>query len=194
MKTANILKGSLLAILASVLSSAALADTTPSNLPVVNSHLQTVDATIAAIDPATRSVTLNGPNGLVTVQVGKQAKNFDTLKVGDKVIVSYYQGLAARMKPGDAAKAAAPVGAEFASPAGPGKVGGTAGVSVTTNVTIQAIDLPTNTVSFKRSDGSIHVIEVKTAKMKKFIRTLKPGDVVEVTYTESVAISVKPAA
>jgi translation initiation factor IF-1 len=194
MKTANILKGSLLALLASVLSSAVLADTTTSNLPVVNSHLQTVDATIAAIDPASRSVTLNGPNGLVTVQVGKQAKNFDQLKVGDKVTVSYYQGLAARMKPGDAAKAAAPVGAEFASPAGPGKIGGTTGVSVTTNVTIQAIDLPTNTVSFKRSDGSIHVIEVKTAKMKKFIRTLKPGDVVEVTYTESIAIDVKPAA
>jgi tRNA(Ile2) C34 agmatinyltransferase TiaS len=193
MKTANILKGSLLAILASVLSSVALADTA-SNLPVVNSHLQTVDATIAAIDPATRSVTLNGPNGLVTVQVGKQAKNFDTLKVGDKVTVSYYQGLAARMKPGDAAKAAAPVGAEFASAAGPGKVGGTAGVSVTANVTIQAIDLPTNTVAFKRSDGSIHVIEVKTATMKKFIRTLKPGDLVEVTYTESIAIAVKPAA
>lgn len=193
MKTANILKGSLLAILASVLSSVALADTTP-NEPVVNSRLQTVDATIAAIDPASRSVTLNGPNGLVTVQVGKQAKNFDTLKVGDKVTVSYYQGLAARMKPGDAAKAAAPVGSEFVSPAGPGKVGGTAGVSVTTNVTIQAIDLPSNTVSFKRSDGSVHVIAVNTAKMKKFIRTLKPGDVVEVTYTESIAIDVKPAA
>jgi TusA-related sulfurtransferase len=30
--------------------------------------------------------------------------------------------------------------------------------------------------------------------MKKFIRTLKPGDTVDVTYTESVAVSVIPAA
>ena len=30
--------------------------------------------------------------------------------------------------------------------------------------------------------------------MKKFIKTLKPGDAVEVTYTESIAIDVQPAA
>jgi hypothetical protein len=30
-------------------------------------------------------------------------------------------------------------------------------------------------------------------KMKQFIKTLKPGDAVEVTYTESLAIDVEPA-
>jgi len=48
--------------------------------------------------------------------------------------------------------------------------------------------------TFKRADGSVHAVEVKNAKMKEFIKTLKPGDAVEVTYTESIAIDVQPAA
>jgi hypothetical protein len=190
MKNWNIIKWALPALAAVLFSAGAMA-LDPSG-PVVSSNLQKVTATIKAIDTPSRTVTLDGPNGLVTVQVGKQAKRFDQLKVGDKVTVSYYQGLAAQMKHGDAAKAAAPVGSEFGSmnKNSPGAMGG---VSVTTTVIIQAVDLPTNTVSFKRADGSVHAIEVQNPKMKTFIKTLKPGDAVEVTYTESIAIDVQPA-
>lgn len=190
MKNWNILKWALPALAAALFSAGAMA-LDPSG-PVVSSHLQKVTATIRAIDTPSRTVTLDGPNGLVTVQVGEQAKRFSELKVGDKVVVSYYQGLAAQMKHGDAAKAAAPVGSEFAS-ANKSSPGGMGGVSVTTTVIIQAVDAATNTVSFKRADGSVHVIEVKNSKMKEFIKTLKPGDAVEVTYTESLAIDVQPA-
>jgi hypothetical protein len=48
-------------------------------------------------------------------------------------------------------------------------------------------------VAFQQADGSQHIIEVKSDNMKAFIKTLKPGDTVDVTYTESVAISVAPA-
>jgi len=74
------------------------------------------------------------------------------------------------------------------------KPGGGIGASITTTVTIQAIDTHTNIVTFKRSDGSVHVIAVKSPNMVQFIRTLKPGDQVDVTYTESLAINVVPAA
>jgi hypothetical protein len=49
-------------------------------------------------------------------------------------------------------------------------------------------------VTFKRSDGTVHVIAVKSPNMVEFIHTLKPGDQVDVTYTESLAINVVPAA
>ena len=190
MKNWNVLKWALPALAAVLFSAGAMA--LDPNGPVVSSHLQKVTATIKAIDTPSRTVTLDGPNGLVTVQVGEQAKRFSQLKVGDKVTVSYYQGLAAQMKPGDAAKAAEPVGSAFGS-ANKSSPGGMGGVSVTTTVIIQAVDLPTNTVSFKRADGSVHAIEVQNPKMKTFIKTLKPGDAVEVTYTESIAIDVQPA-
>jgi hypothetical protein len=191
MKNWNIIKWALPALAAALFSAGAMALDEAG--PVVSSHLQKVTATIKAIDTPSRTVTLDGPNGLVTVEVGKQAKRFSELKVGDKVTVSYYQGLAAQMKHGDAAKATAPVGSEFAS-TNKSSPGGVGGVSVTTTVIIQAVDAATNTVSFKRADGSVHVIEVKNPKMKKFVKTLKPGDAVEVTYTESLAIDVQPAA
>ncbi len=189
MKNWNVLKWALPAAAALVATAAMALDTSG---PVVSSQLQKVTATIKAIDVPSRTVTLDGPHGLVTVEVGKQAKRFGELKVGDKVTVSYYQGLAAQMKRGDAAKAAAPVGSEFGSrtEGNPGAIGG---ASVTTTVLIQAVDTATNTVSFKRADGTVHVIEVMNPKMREFIKTLKPGDAVEVTYTESLAIDVAPA-
>jgi hypothetical protein len=67
------------------------------------------------------------------------------------------------------------------------------GSSVTVNVKILGINPSTNTVAFEDSDGQQHVIAVKSPNMREFIRTLKPGDHVDVTYTESVAISVVPS-
>jgi hypothetical protein len=73
------------------------------------------------------------------------------------------------------------------------KPAGGVGASSTETVKIQDINLPTNTVAFTRSDGSTHIIEAKSPEMQKFIRELKPGDTVQVTYTESVAVEVIPA-
>jgi hypothetical protein len=161
--------------------------------PVVKSEFQKVEATVEAVDPATREVSLRGPNGPVSVVVGPEVKNFDKVHVGDKLVVSYYQGIAAQMAKGDM-KATEPAASTFAYRAQGGKrPGGGAGASVTATVTIEAIDTGTNTVAFRRPDGSVHIIAVKSPNMVQFIRTLKPGDSVEVTYTESVAINVVPA-
>ena len=43
-------------------------------------------------------------------------------------------------------------------------------------------------------DGSVHIVGVKSPNMVQFMGTLKPGDSVEVTYTESIAVDVVPIA
>jgi len=161
--------------------------------PAVTSQLTQVQATIQSIYPAKRAVTLVGPQGAVTIFVGPEVKNFDQLHVGDKVNMSIYQGVAAQIAKGDM-KVSDPAAATFAyhNPAG-SKPGGGIGASVTVTVTIKAVDTAANTVSFQESDGSTHIIAVKSPNMREFIRTLKPGDSVNVTYTDSVAISVVPA-
>jgi hypothetical protein len=191
MKNTKILSWRLAALIALAMAAPAWAQQ-PTG-PVVNSTLQKVQATVAAIDPGSRTVTLKGPQGLVNVAVSPDVHNFDKLHVGDTVTVSYYQGIAAQIKKGGT-KVTAPAGAAFTTPAQNGaRPGGGVGESVTTMVTVLAVDPSTNSVSFKRSDGSVHVIAVQSPKMQNFVRTLKPGDVVEVTYTESVAIDVTPA-
>ena len=161
--------------------------------PVVRSELQTVEATVEAIDPATREVTLRGAKGPVSLIVGPEARNFDKVHVGDKVVVNYYQGIAAQMSKGGV-KATEPATSAFAYPAQGGKrPGGGVGASITATVTIEAVDPGTNTVAFRGQDGEVHTIAVKSPNMQQFIRTLKRGDLVDVTYTESVAIDVVPA-
>jgi hypothetical protein len=160
--------------------------------PVVHSQIRQAEATVQTIDPATREVSLRGPKGPFSVVAGPEVKNLDKVQVGDKVVVSYYAGVAAQMAKG-ATKATDPTASNFEMPSESGaRLGGGQGASVTTRVVIEDVDKDTNTVAFRRSDGSVHLIAVKSPKMQQFIRTLKRGDAVDVTYTESVAVNVVP--
>jgi hypothetical protein len=160
--------------------------------PAVTSQLSTLQATVQAVYPDKRSLTLVGPKGQPqTVFVGPDVK-LDRLHAGDKVNVSYYQGVAAQIAKGGT-KVSDPAPAQFAYKNANGTPGGGAGDSVTVTVTILGVDPGTNTVAFQQADGSQHVIAVKSPNMQKFIRTLKAGDKVDVTYTESIAVSVTPS-
>src|SRR5215467_8858262 len=62
------------------------------------SELTHASATVTAIDKSARIVTLQGEDGnKFSVTVPADLKNFDKLKVGDKVDVDYYEGLAVEM-------------------------------------------------------------------------------------------------
>jgi len=161
--------------------------------PAVTSELTTVQSTVQGVYPDKRSLTLVGEDGKQqTIFVGPDVK-LEKLHVGDKVNVSLYQGVAAQIVKG-ATKVSDPAASTFTYKNPAGKPGGGAGASVTVTVKILGIDPGTNTVAFQRADGSQHIIAVKSPNMQKFIRTLKVGDTVDVTYTESVAVSVIPAA
>ena len=63
----------------------------------VGGAVVTVDrATITAIDPATRMVTLQTPAGAtLSIHAGDEVRNFDQLKVGDRVVSRQTEALAA---------------------------------------------------------------------------------------------------
>lgn len=160
--------------------------------PAVTSQMNTVQATVQAVYPDKRSLTLVGPQGQQqTIFVGPDIK-LDKVHAGDKVKVSLYQGIAAQIAKGDK-KVSDPAAANFAYKNPGGKPGGGIGDSVTVTVKILGVDPGTNTVAFQQPDGSQHIIAVKSPNMQQFIRTLTVGDIVDVTYTESVAVSVIPA-
>ena len=161
--------------------------------PAVVSELNKVQATVQAVYPDKRSLTLVGPSGKPQTIFAGSDVQLDRLHAGDKVNVSYYEGVAAQIAKGDT-KLSDPAAADFAYKNPMGAMGGGAGSSVTATVKILGIDLGTNTVAFQDADGSQHVIKVKSPEMKKFIGTLQPGDVVDITYTDSVAVSVTPVA
>jgi hypothetical protein len=164
--------------------------------PMSRSETLHTTATVKTIDQATRTLVLKGDESGAEVEVvaGPDVRNLKQIKVGDRVLLTYVVGVAVALKPrGTPASAPAETTSEKRSAPGE-KPGGTMGRSVATTVTIESVDTSFNTVTFKRSDGTTRVVSVEDPEAQRFIRTLKPGDSVEIAYTEATAVSVEPAA
>ena len=74
--------------------------------PGVAGAAQTVKitATVTAINAASRTLTLKGPQGReVRLNVGPEVKNFAQLKVGDQVNAEYFEALTLELKKGSTA-------------------------------------------------------------------------------------------
>jgi hypothetical protein len=160
--------------------------------PFVKGETQQVSATVESIDLATRVVELRGPNGPMSVVAGPEVRNLPAVHVGDKVTLSYYLGLIANIN-----KSAASVASDKETASGwkaqaGAKPGGAVARVIISTVRIESVDTSSDTVTFRRADGGPRTVAVESADGKAFIRTLKPGDLVDVTYTEAVAVSVVP--
>jgi plastocyanin len=180
-------------VLAAILATTAYA-TPPDPLKVENA--ETLTATVAAIDQSKRLVTLKADNGNTqTIEVGPDVKNLAQVKAGDKVIVRYYEGLAAQLKKKGEAPPASQVESRSVAAAAPAgmKPAGLVGATVNSTVVIEAVDKTAQTVTFNNKDGTQHTVAVKKPEAQKFIAGLKKGDEVDITYTQALAISVEPA-
>jgi hypothetical protein len=150
-------------------------------------------ATVEAINLEKRLVTLKAEDGEVfTVEAGPEVRNLPQVEVGDMVVARYYRAVGARLS--TTATPDAPVidlagerAAEGERPAG------AIGTQATVPVTIVATRDEGKVVSFYGEDGLVRVLEVQTPAAQEFVRGLKEGDKVELTFTEALAISVEPA-
>jgi len=147
-----------------------------------------VTGKVVAIDKADRYVALQGPEGnVLVVEVGKAAKNFDQLALGDQVKLEYYEAVAiyvgAAGKPPEAKVAVVTATA----PKGMKPGGEVIEVSDVSGV-IQSMDTAKRTLTVKGPLGN--VIPLKIDKSAKAFDQLKVGDSIHVRYTEAVAITV----
>jgi hypothetical protein len=150
-----------------------------------------LSATVAAIDKATRAVTLKGPKGNeFTVTAGPDVKNFDQIKVGDQVTLEYFEALSLQLKKGGGLPVAKTV-QEGAAGAKPGeRPAGAVGRQVTVVADVVDVNPATQVVTLK---GPQRTVELKVRDPEQF-KLVKKGDQIEATYTEAVAIAVTPAA
>lgn len=155
------------------------------------SRTKMVTAEVIAIDLATRTVTLKGPGGNeFPVHADKRVKNLPQVKVGDKVDVSYQESLVWNVKKAADGKPGVSVQSETES-AKPGSK--PAGVTITQmkmTATIEAIDLANGTVTLKGPQGNSRTIK---ARDPKNLQRVQVGDLVDITYTEALAVKVRPS-
>ena len=151
----------------------------------------TANATVDKIDAATRTVTLKLPSGeMRTLVAGDEVRNFDQIKVGDKLKVKYVEALTLELKKdGKAVVGRTETGALDRSAPGQ-KPGGVARREITVVADVINVDEKAKKVTVKGAKGQMD-LNVRDPEQLKLI---KKGDQVQATYTEALAIAMEPAA
>jgi hypothetical protein len=166
---------------------------TPAPLTAERSILASVTAQVEAIDHAKREVTLKGPLGnVVTFVVDERVKRLNEVKVGDEVTADYYVSLAAELRAPTEEEKKTPltiIAGGARAPKGTSPAGGVVRAFKVV-ATVIGLDLPTQSVTLQGplgNSGSIRAENVENLKQ------LRLGDMVIVTYTEALAISLHKA-
>lgn len=155
---------------------------------VVVTQISEISATVSEIDYKERTVTLQGPERSVTLQVDESAKNFDQVKVGDQVKVEFLESVALFVKKSEGGPPAVKSGtAVTVAPLGEKPAIGAVDTVVVT-AEIQAIDHAQRTVTLKNPDGQVRTFKVGPDVEE--LEAVKVGDKVVVQYTVAVAVSV----
>ncbi len=190
------MRNSLLAVAGAVFAIFALAACQSSSPP---SPMETIEdtieasATVESVDILNRLMTIKTESGdLVTLEIGPEVQNLVQVRQGDLVVVRYREAIGARIS-NDAA--GQPVSIDIDTDRARLGQRPSARASATTNVpvTIHSVDTRTNLVTFSGSDGLVRSITVETPQGREFIKQLKKGDTVVLSFTEALAVSVEPA-
>jgi hypothetical protein len=160
--------------------------------PVVSHKTKQATGTIQAVSQSDRHVVVQMEGGSpIVLEAGDAVRNFDQVRPGDRVVVSYQEGWIAEVKPpGEGKHDVATASARAPEGERPGAV---AGKTITTTVKVRSVDPSLNAVTFERPDGVVRKLSVADPKAQEFIRKLNPGDEVQVTYAEATAVSIQPA-
>jgi Cu/Ag efflux protein CusF len=159
-----------------------------SGQPVKRESAVTATATIQAIDSATRSITLRNENGDEdTFTAGPEVKRFNELKVGDKVRLTYYESIVFELRKPDAKSN------EAADALAAGRTkhvpGGAIATQQTRTVTVKAVDPNVPSITVVTQDGRTVTRKIED---KKAIEGVKPGDRIDITYTQAVIVNAEP--
>ena len=126
----------------------------------------------------------------VTLPVRDKSK-LDTINVGDTVIATYVEAVAFQVRKAGSGAPSASVKEERTT-SKPGETpAGAFAREVTVTTTIDAIDSKAKTVTIKGPEGNTETIKVKDPKN---LEGVKVGDLVDITYTQALAVGLdKPA-
>ena len=155
---------------------------------VVMADVVVINATVEAIDKDKRTVTLKGSGGrTVTLKVGPNAKNFDQIKVGDKVKGKFLDSVALFVRKAGTPPDAAEMQAVSVAPRGQKPKAMTVD-TVEISAKVEKIDYKKRLVTLKGPEGNTRTIKVDP-RVKR-LAEIKVGDDIVLRHTEALAIEV----
>jgi hypothetical protein len=174
----------------------AAAQSAASTNVVPESVSATIHARIAAIDPATRAVTLTGASGRKVTLIAGPAVRLEMLKAGDAVNAQYYRSVAFMVKPPQGGSGTPVSDDQMAQIiAQPAKTPGGIGVRLTkVSGTVVGIDMADHSVEVvDPSGGGIYTIAVTDPSRIAMLGSLKVGDTITAVISQALAVSIEPA-
>ena len=146
-----------------------------------------VTANVAAVDMKNRIVTLVGPEGnTFSVLAGPQVKNLAQVKVGDELVVEYFESVALDFQKGDGIRMATTF--DNAVGAKPGQKPGAVALRTVTLVSnVWSVNQTKSTVLVRGPYGHFSEVKLKDPAM---LGGVKVGDQMKITFTEAVAIGI----
>lgn len=149
-----------------------------------------VTATVEALDYESREASLRGDDGnVVSFIVSDAVERLDEINVGDVVTVEYDELFAIEVYENDSEEPDVAELGILARTADGEAPGGAAVDTLVITAVVDAIDLEENTATLRLSDGSLRTIE---ARNPENLRKASVGDLVVMSVTQAVAISVAP--
>jgi hypothetical protein len=155
---------------------------------VVMADVVVINATVEAVDKDKRTVTLKGSGGrTVTLKVGPNAKNFDQIKVGDKVKGKFLDSVALFVRKAGTPPDAADMQAVSVAPRGQKPKAMTVD-TVEISAKVEKIDYKKRLLTLKGPEGNTETIKVDP-RVKR-LAEIKVGDDIVLRRTQALAIEV----
>lgn len=141
--------------------------------------------TVKKIDKANRMLTLTDTQGQQHEIKATQDVDLDKIKMGQRLNVTYYEEVAlAIQKTGQAMPKISQNEVQR---------GGVTAKQTTVTAKILSVDTTNNTVLVQGPSGEKHMLQVKDPQAQAQLVKIRPGDAMQVTYTQALAVSAEPS-
>ena len=180
------------ALLLSCAIASADEDKAPMSKPAIYTSTTTqITAVVEAINHETREVTVKRADGeIINFVASEEARNLDQVSVGDIIHAKYVQSMSIEVVANEGFEPAAG-GVTTIARTDKGEMPGMVATdTLIVTATVEEINLEANTFKLKGPDGSINEF---TARDPENLKRAEVGDLVVITTTEGVAISVEKA-
>lgn len=150
-----------------------------------------MSATVTAVDPAQRLITVKPDDGdPVDFEAADSIKNLDQVKAGDQVVLTVTEALAWQVRPAGEGGPGVSAGDEITTAPPGAKPSLAAKRTFKLTASITALDLAKGTVTLTGPQGNSRTFKARDpGNLKK----VKVGDLVDLVYSQAVALAVRPA-
>ena len=172
-----------------VLAGIVMGGKTAAQVKVIPGEMETVTATVEAVDYATRTVSLKLADGTYeTIVAPASVERFDAIKVGDTLTARYYDNIVLRVKkPGEKD---VNTGGEAITKTPGTSPSATAATQRTITATITAIDMKVPSITLTGPNNWKYSSKVQDVNA---LKTVKVGDKLDITWTEALLVGFTPA-